>query len=389
MLTCNSTPRTFSGKVRKLKQHRRASASRLRPPDPPPSSPMVRATPGQTEPQQAESTQHTPGHAQQDVHAQHAQQMSRMMPEQLQQQPGLDNPHAHHTPVVVQRPGFDLHQQSQQQLQGQFAEMPYQREQLEQGYSRHMPQSQKCQQDMQLQAQVRRQLPDQMPAQQLQQQSSVVRGSRRHRPAVDAAGLACFGRAVQDTEAGRMPQSGPLQSGLLQEPSGAAAGPVPDVFEVVVLFFAATYSMITALYMCWNIVMSPMLSHASSPEDHHAHSHSLGICFQGCVRSLTGKSIHGKNKPGKGCLMLCKDCTVSCSDQINSLSDGLVCPLFDSVKRTINHAGIPCETQGEGNRYPGPSFSFPGQNVPETATWRDQEKKKVAGHLPVSPCSSW
>jgi len=62
----------------------------------------------------------------------------------------------------------------------------------------------------------------------------------------------------------------------------------------VVLFFAATYSMITALYMCWNIVMSPMLSHASSPEDHHAHSHSLGICFQGCVRSLTGKSIHEK-----------------------------------------------------------------------------------------------
>ena len=246
MLTCNSTPRTFSGKVRKLKQHRRASASRLRPPDPPPSAPMVRATPGQTEPQQAESTQHTPGHAQQDVqaqHAKHAQHMPRMMSEQIQQQPGFENLHAHHMPVV-QHPGFDLHQQSQQQLQGQVAEMPNQRGHFERGYAKHILQSQNSQQDMQLQAQVHRQLPDQLPAQQLQQQLSVVRGSRRHRPTADAAGLTCFGKAVQDTEAGRMTQSGPLQSRLLQEPSGAAAVPVPELFEVPVLFFAAMYSVI-------------------------------------------------------------------------------------------------------------------------------------------------
>ncbi len=244
MLTCISTDRTFSGKVRKLKQHRRASASRLRPPDPPPSAPMVRATPGQTEPQQAESSQHTPGHAQQDVQAQHAQQLSRMMPEQLQQQPGFEHLHAHHMPVV-QHPGFDLHQLSQQQLQGQVAEVPYQQRHFEQGYSKHMLQSQSSQQDTQLQAQVHRQLPDQLPAQQLQQQLSVVRVSRRHRSTADAAaGLACFGKAVQGSEAGRMTQSGPLQAGLLQEPSGAAAVPVPELFEVAVLFFAAMYSMI-------------------------------------------------------------------------------------------------------------------------------------------------
>jgi len=212
---------------------------------------MVRATPAQTEPQQAESSQYTPGHEQQDVqaqHAKHAQQMSRMMPEQLQQQPGFENLHAHHMPVV-QHPGFDLHQQSQQQLQGQVAEMSYQRGQFERGHSKHTLQSQvsqqDSQQDMQLQAQVHRQLPDQLPAQQLQQQSSVVRVSRRHRPTADAAaGLACFGKAVQDTEAGRMTQSGPLQSGQLQEPSGAAAVPVPELFEVVFLSFAAMYSVI-------------------------------------------------------------------------------------------------------------------------------------------------
>ncbi|DBA98608.1 TPA: hypothetical protein ACH3X1_014400 [Trebouxia sp. C0004] len=227
-------PRTFSGKVRKLKQHRRASASRLRPPDPPPSSSMVRATPAQTEPQQAESTLHMPGHAQQDVqaqHAKHAQQTSRIMPEQLQQQPGFENPHAHHMPAVVQHPGFDLHQQTQQQRQGQVVEMPCQLQPFEPGYSKHIPQSQNCQQGMQLQAQVHRQLPDQLPAQQLQQQSSIVRGSCRQRPTEDAAWLTCFGKAVPDTEAGRMTQSGPLQSGLLQEPSGAAAFPVPELFE--------------------------------------------------------------------------------------------------------------------------------------------------------------
>ena len=291
MLTCISTARTFSGKVRKLKQHRRASASRLRPPDPPPSAPMVRATPGHTEPQQAESSQHTPGHAQQDVqaqHAKHAQQMSRIMPEQLQQQPGFENVHAHHMPVV-QHPGFDLHQQSQQQLQGQVAKMPYQQAHFEQGYSKHMPQSQTFQQDTQLQAQVHRQLPDQLPAQQLQQQQPVERGSRRHRPTADAAGLTCFGRAVQDTETGRMTQSGPLQSGLLQEPSGAAAIPVPELFEVVVLFFAAMYSMISTCCMCCNGVMPPVQSHATSPKDCHEHSHSLGMSFQESVQSLTAK----------------------------------------------------------------------------------------------------
>ena len=291
MLTCNSTARTFSGKVRKLKQHRRASASRLRPSDPPPSAPMVRATPGQTEPQQAESSQHTPGHAQQDVpaqHAKHAQQMPRMMPEQLQQQPGFENMHAHHMPIV-QHPGFDLHQQSQQQLQGQVAEMPYQRGHFERGH-KHMLQSQNSQQDMQFQAQVHRRLPDQFPAQQLQQQLSVVRGSRRHRPAADAAaGLACFGKAVQDTEAGRMTQSGPLQSGLLQDPSGAAAVPVPELLEVVIRFSAAMYSMISTCYMCCNGVMSPMQSHATSPKNRHEHSHSLGMCFQQSIQSLTGK----------------------------------------------------------------------------------------------------
>ncbi|KAA6416653.1 MAG: hypothetical protein FRX49_13371 [Trebouxia sp. A1-2] len=217
---------------RKLKQHRRASASRLRPSDPPPSAPMVRATPGQAELQQAESTLHVPGHAQQDVqaqHAKHAQQISRIMPEQLQQQPGFENLHAHHMPVV-QHPGFDLHQQSQQQLQGQVAEMPYQTGHFDRGYPEHMLRSQNSQQDMQLQAQVHRRLPDQLPAQQLQQQPSVGRGSRRHRPTADAAGLTCFGKAVQDTEAGRMSQSGPLQSGLLDEPSEAAV-PVPELFE--------------------------------------------------------------------------------------------------------------------------------------------------------------
>ena len=224
---------------------------------------MVRATPGQTEPQQAESSQHMPGHAQQDVqaqqhvqaqHAKHAQQVSRIMPEK----PGFENLHAHRMPVV-QHPGFDLHQQSQQQLQGQVAEMPYQRGHFEQGYSKHMLQSQNSQQDsqqdMQLQAQVHRQLPDQLPAQQLQQQSSVVRGSRRHRPTADAAaGLACFGKAVQDTEVGRMTQSGPLQSGLLQEPCGATAVPVPEMFEVLVLFFAVMYMIILTCHMCFNCV---------------------------------------------------------------------------------------------------------------------------------------
>ena len=232
-----------------------------------------------------------PGHAQQDVqaqHAKHAEQMSRMMPEQLQQQPGFKNMQAHHMPVV-QHPGFDLHQQSQQQLQGQVAEMPYQRGDFEQGYSKDMPQSQNCQHDVQLQAQVHRQLPDQLLAQQLQQQLSVVRGSRRHRPTADAAGLMCFGKAVQYTEADRMTHSGPLQSGLLQEPSGAAAVPIPELFEVVILFFAAMYSMISTCFMGCNSVMSPIQSHAPSPKDRHEHSHNLWLCFQGSVRSLAGK----------------------------------------------------------------------------------------------------
>ena len=228
--------RTFSGKVRKLKQHRRASASRLRPPEPSASHPGVGVpAPGQTDQQPVDSNRLLPGVVQPSQHAQHAQQ--------AQQQLRFESQHAQQVAVVSQHPGFGMHQQAQQQQaarmpcshQGQVAVL---RQHFEGAYQRQQLHHEGT--DMQRQAQLPRQLPEQLQEQQLQQQPSVMRLNRRHRPTADAAGLACFGKGVQGSEEGRMTQSGPLQTGQLQQPSEAAPAALPELFEVRALWTAVS-----------------------------------------------------------------------------------------------------------------------------------------------------
>ena len=51
-------------------------------------------------------------------------------------------------------------------------------------------------------------------------------------------------------------------------------------------------------------------------------------------------------------------------------------------------AGLPCEAERKRDGHTGPAHGFPGQNVPKAAAWRDEEKKKAAGRVPVCPCPS-
>lgn len=198
--------RTFSGKVRKLKQRRRASASRLRPPgDPsvppegphiaPPSSAVITTSSAgasqhpQTQ-QCADEMQSETSSNQQARHAQHAKH--------AQQHSNNEQQAMHQMPLLVQQPGFAAEKKKWgQQLQAQRSDGT-------------------C-----AQPQVLGQLPEQ-----LHQQPSVTKASRRRRPTADAAGLACFGMGVQE-EQGRM-----TQSGLLHQPSVMAPTPAPEMFEV-------------------------------------------------------------------------------------------------------------------------------------------------------------
>lgn len=197
--------RTFSGKVRKLKQHRRASASRLRPAETPPHPPeapleaptshavVPAPTPAVTQHTQQQQQQHADrvqaSNAQQACHPQRAQQ--------AQQRSNLAQPAMQQLPLLMQPPGFGSERMLEQQLQTQLLH------------------------DRSAQPQLLGQLP-----QQLHQQPPVTKVGRRQRPTADAAGLACFGTGVQE-EQSRMSQSGPLC-----QPSAVAPAPVPELFEV-------------------------------------------------------------------------------------------------------------------------------------------------------------
>ena len=201
--------RTFSGKVRKLKQHRRASASRLRPPENPPNPPesppgappsnAVITAPSAAISQHSQQQQHADemqsqaSSAQQAYHAQHAQQ--------AQQRSDIERQVVQQLPLLVQQPGFGAGKKNlEQDLQAQLLE------------------------DRFAQSQLLGQLP-----QQLHQQPPVTKAGRRQRPTADAAGLACIGNGLQE-EQGRMTQSGPLY-----QPSAVAPAPVPELFEVCTL----------------------------------------------------------------------------------------------------------------------------------------------------------
>lgn len=200
--SCVYAHRTFSGKVRKLKQHRRASASRLRPPGAPPSTAVAPAAGvvDESQPQQphADGLQSNSGPFQlaQAQQAQHTQQALNLRQHAAQQQP-----------LLMQSPGFSSAEKLRQQVQGQFLQEVIPRD------------------DKQLKPQLLQQLPEQLH----EQQPPMRRDGRRQRPSADAGEIACFGKAVQD-EQGRMTQSGPLQSGVLHQPS--AVSHVPELFEV-------------------------------------------------------------------------------------------------------------------------------------------------------------
>ena len=195
--------RTFSGKVRKLKQHRRASASRLRPPGAPPSppgapyeapsssavivAPVTAVTERRQQQQHADEMQSQSSTTQQACQAQHAQQ--------AQQHSSFEQQALQQLPLLVQQPGFDEAEKKLEQ----------QRQLLD---DRNVPP----------------QLVGQVPLQ-LQQQPTMTRVGRRQRPTADAAGLACFGMGVQEAPS-RMTQSG------LLHPSAVAPAPFPELFEV-------------------------------------------------------------------------------------------------------------------------------------------------------------
>ena len=193
--------RTFSGKVRKLKQHRRASASRLRPPesplDIPPSNAVINAPSAAVsqhcqQQQVAGKKQSQASSGQQACHAQHAQQ--------AQQCSSLEQQATQQLLLLVQQPGFGAEKQDlEQQLQAQLLD------------------------DRSAQPQLLGQLP-----QQLHQGQPMTKVGRRQRPTADAAGLACVGMGVHE-EQSRMTQSGPLY-----QPSAVAPAPVPvpELFEV-------------------------------------------------------------------------------------------------------------------------------------------------------------
>ena len=147
-------------------------------------------------PQHADALQSNSSHAQQ---AQPAQQPLNFQQQAMQQ-----------APLLMQQPGFDSCEKLEQKLQGQAGNQVW-------------PQD-----DKYVQAQVQSQLPQQL---QDQQPSARCRGPRR-RPTADAAGLACFGKGVQEEQQGRMTQSGQLQTGVLQQPPAMGPAPVPELFEV-------------------------------------------------------------------------------------------------------------------------------------------------------------
>ena len=215
--------------MRKLKQHRRASASRLRPPDAPPSNaPITPTAVDLAQPSSSRQTQEAasvtsiaqqgqlqpPADKRKSAQqAQQAQQQSKMTQAQQAQHAPAVTQHGQQVmqpvPLLMQQPGFEA------------------REKLAQ----HMPAVTQAspQNDRHVQPQVLNQLPQTL----LEQVLSARREGRRQRPTADAAGLACFGKGVQD-EQGRMTQSGPLQPGLLQEASPVIPMPmpVPELFEV-------------------------------------------------------------------------------------------------------------------------------------------------------------
>ena len=233
MTTGTACCRTFSGKVRKLKQHRRASASRLRPDANPPANPKLDPPTAVDPTVQAVSlpihaSPRQPAIAQPDSNqAQHAQH-------------GMQNQAMQQETLTVQHPGFDLSSQSAQQPSGQNQDLTLQspghnmltqqaqlqKQRQQENQAGVHQQSDLEQQPVQLHQQARDQLPQQLPQQQL---TTARRSGRRRRPTADAAGLACLGRAVQEGgEEARMTRSGPLR----QEPSGLALLPVPELFEV-------------------------------------------------------------------------------------------------------------------------------------------------------------
>ena len=217
--------RTFSGKVRKLKQHRRASASRLRPPenppnpsegplDTPPSNAVITAPSAATsqhsqQQHHADEMQSQASSAQQARHAQRAQQ--------AQQRSSFEQQATQQLPLLVQQPGFgtakkDLEQQLQAQLLDERSAQP--------------------------------QLLGQLP-QQLHQGQPMTKAGRRQRPTADAAGLACVGMGVHE-EQGRMTQSGPLSQPSAMAP---APVPVPELFEVCTVGKQTSKSLHTCLLL--------------------------------------------------------------------------------------------------------------------------------------------
>ena len=248
--------RTFSGKVRKLKQHRRASASRLRPagtpPSPPgaappsslgasPSSPVASLSYATAHPSVAEHHQQGQHAAAQAGSAQHAQQHSNFQERGVQQ-----------LPLLVEQPGFGTQERHEQHMQAHL--LSHSSQQSEHKKLDHLlgnPTQQIEQQKLQKQLPAQRlshrtpqdatnarprllgqilghlpaQLLSQLPGQQ-QQQQSMTRVGRRPRATADAAGLACIGLGKQE-EQSRMTQSGPLHP-----PSATVPAAVPELFEV-------------------------------------------------------------------------------------------------------------------------------------------------------------
>lgn len=260
--------RTFSGKVRKLKRHRIASASRLRQSQPTDSQQAQHAQ--QHEAQQAQQQQqglpqpalpqlHNSGgslklqpaqHAAQ-VHPQHAQHVDLAFDFRAAQPPvyapedllsiaqqhrlsptGRHATSRHAVPALQPVASTSSNAASQQALQDYARAGPQHAQHGEPGIPQHHHKQQELQQQHPQQQQPQQQQTQQQQYQQglaVPQRSQRGRGNR-HRPTADAASLACVGKVVRarEDDQGRMARSGPLQ-----QPHGEGdIASVPALFEV-------------------------------------------------------------------------------------------------------------------------------------------------------------
>lgn len=256
--------RTFSGKVRRLKAHRIASASRLRPSG---SSSAAASTAAAT-PLQGQHAQLDAQRAQQELQSlklealpntglpqlsparASGQALSRQHAQQAQQVLSIkqrSNPNSN--PRKQQGPGYtpeELLYIAQQHRLSPTPRHAANRSALQPlsaaaaGHAMHELPRQHPQQAQHLQPFLSLQQQQQQSHEQQQQQTAMLpdslsraRGSRP-RAADDAANLACVGRVVQpgDSEQGRMTKSGPLQ----QPHADGLVAAVPDLFEVSILW---------------------------------------------------------------------------------------------------------------------------------------------------------